>query len=193
MPHLQRPVKTACTKHSIKHNRLEAAVLYAIQQQVYLAVNYSNTIARINTAPQQKSQSIRLDALIEEKEKELTKIMRYKQSIYQDWKDKEITHSDYRHMSEDYERQISAVNRVLDNLNADRAELENGIDTENPFLAAFKKFENIDKLTREVLIELVDHIKVHENGNISVKFKFTDQIAENYSRAAGFVPGSLFS
>jgi len=185
--------KTACTKHSIKHNRLEAAVLYAIQQQVYLAVHYSNTIARINTAPQQKSQSIRLDALIEEKEKELTKIMRYKQSIYQDWKDKEITHSDYRHMSEDYERQISAVNRVLDNLNADRAELENGIDTENPFLAAFMKFENIDKLTREVLIELVDHIKVHENGNISVKLKFADQIAENYSRAAGFVPGSLFS
>ena len=185
--------KAACTKHSIKHNRLEAAVLYAIQQQVYLAVNYSNTIARINTAPQQKSQSIRLDALIEEKEKELTKIMRYKQSIYQDWKDKEITHSDYLHMSEDYERQISAVNRVLDNLNADRAELENGIDTENPFLAAFKKFENIDKLTREVLIELVDHIKVHENGNISVKLRFADQIAENYSRAAGFVPGSLFS
>ena len=185
--------KAACTKHSIKHNRLEAAVLYAIQQQVYLAVHYSNAIARINTAPQQKSQSIRLDALIEEKEKELTKIMRYKQSIYQDWKDKEITHSDYRHMSEDYERQISAVNRVLDNLNADRAELENGIDTENPFLAAFKKFENIDKLTREVLIELVDHIKVHENGNISVKLRFADQIAENYSRAARLVPSNLFS
>ena len=59
--------KTACTKHSIKHNRLEAAVLYAVQQQVYIAVHYSNTIANINTAPQQKSQSIRLDALIEYK------------------------------------------------------------------------------------------------------------------------------
>ena len=158
--------KTACTKHSIKHNRLEAAVLYAVQQQVYIAVHYSNTIANINTAPQQKSQSIRLDALIEAKEKELTKIMRYKQAIYQDWKDGEITHNDYRHMSEDYEQQISAVKMVLDNLSAERAEFANGIDTENPFLVAFKKFENIDKLTREVLIELVDHIKVHENGNI---------------------------
>ena len=168
--------KTACTKHSIKHNRLEAAVRYAIQQQVYLAVHYANTIAHINTAPQQKSQSIRLDALIEAKEKELTKIMRYKQSIYQDWKDGEITHSDYRHMSEDYERQISTVKTALDNLNTERAKLENGIDTENPFLVAFKKFENIDKLTREVLIELVDHIKVHENGSISVKFNFADEL-----------------
>lgn len=168
--------KTACTKHSVKHNRLEAAVLYAIQQQVYLAVCYSDTIANINTAPLQKSKSLQLADLIEAKEKERTKIMRYKQSIYQDWKDGEITHSDYRNMSEDYERQISAINTVLDNLAEERKEFQNGVDTENPFLVTFKKFENIDKLTREVLIELVDYIKVHENGNISVKFKFADEL-----------------
>ena len=37
------------------------------------------------------------------KEKELAKIMRYKQALYQDWKDGEITRNDYWHMSEDYE------------------------------------------------------------------------------------------
>lgn len=168
--------KTACTKHSIKHNRLEAAVLYAIQQQVYLAVHYANTLDYISTAPLQKSQSIRIEALIEAKEKERSKIMRYKQSIYQDWKDGEITHSDYRHMSEDYERQIAALGEVLKNLHAEREELQNGITAESPCLVVFKKFETIDKLTREVLIELVDHIKVHENGNISVKFKVADQL-----------------
>lgn len=168
--------KTACTKHSIKHNRLEAAVLYAIQQQVYLAVHYANTLEYISTAPLQKSQSIRIEALIEAKEKERSKIMRYKQSIYQDWKDGEITHSDYRHMSEDYERQIAALGEVLKNLHAEREELQNGITAESPCLVVFKKFENIDKLTREVLVELVDHIKVHENGNISVKFKFADEL-----------------
>lgn len=26
------------------------------------------------------------------------------------------------------------------------------------------------------MVELVDHIKVHENGNISVKFKFSDEL-----------------
>ncbi|TCL55389.1 DNA invertase Pin-like site-specific DNA recombinase [Kineothrix alysoides] len=168
--------KTACTKHSIKHNRLEAAVLYAIQQQVYLAVHYANTLEYISTAPLQKSQSIRIEALIEAKEKERSKIMRYKQSIYQDWKDGEITHSDYRHMSEDYEQQIAALGEVLKNLHAEREELQNCITAESPCLVVFKKFETIDKLTREVLVELVDHIKVHENGNISVKFKVADQL-----------------
>ncbi|RDY29925.1 recombinase family protein [Lachnotalea glycerini] len=168
--------KTACTKHSVKHNWLEAAVLYAIQQQIYLAVHYANTLEYISTAPLQKSQSIRIEALIDAKEKECSKIIRYKQSIYQDWKDGEITHSDYRHMSEDYERQITAISEVLKNLHAEREELQNGITAESPCLVVFKKFENVDKLTREILVELVDHIKVHENGNISVKFKFADEL-----------------
>ena len=88
--------RTACTMHSIKHERLEAAVLFGIQYQVHLAVSYSEAITRINSAPTKKSQSFRLDELIATKEKELAKITRYKQSLYQDWKDGEITQQDYR-------------------------------------------------------------------------------------------------
>ncbi|MFM9277601.1 DUF4368 domain-containing protein [Paenibacillus jiagnxiensis] len=78
-------------------------------------------------------------------------------------------------MSEDYERQIEAAQTVIGNLKAEQAELEKGVDTENPFLTAFSKYENIDKLTREILIELIDHIKVHEGGDISIRFKFADE------------------
>jgi len=167
--------RTACTMHSIKHNRLEAAVLFVVQQQVHLAVSYSEMIARINTAPVKKSQSIRLEELIAAKERELAKISRYKQSLYQDWKDGEITQQDYRDMKADYERQIIALTDVLARLNAERAELANGVKSEHPALVAFTKHQNIDQLSRELLVELIDHIKVYENGNISVRFKFADE------------------
>ncbi len=167
--------RTACTMHSIKHERLEAAVLFGIQYQVHLAVSYSEAITCINSAPTKKSQSFRLDELITTKEKELAKITRYKQSLYQDWKDGEITQQDYRNMKADYERQIAALSDVLERLTAERAELANGVDNEHPALVAFMKYQNIDKLTREALIDLVDHIKVYENGNISVKCKFADE------------------
>lgn len=175
--------KTACTKHTIKHNHLEQAVLYTIKQQVYIAASLSEMVSRINTAPLQKSQSIRLNELIVSKEKELSKISCYKQSIYQDWKDGEITHKDYRQMKEDYERQIEAINKVIGNLQEEKAELDNGVDVENPFLVAFRKYENINKLTRDILIELVDTIKVYENGNISIRFKF----ANEYRRVAEYI------
>ena len=102
--------------------------------------------------------------------------MRYKQALYQDWKDGNIAHNDYRHMGADYEQQIETAMAVIDSLKAERDKLENGIDEENPFLTAFKKYENIDKLTREILIELVDYIKVYEGGDISIKFKFADEL-----------------
>ena len=155
--------------HSIKHNRLEAAVLFAVQQQVHLAVSYSEIVALINSAPIKKSQSIRLDDLIAAKERELAKITRYKQSIYQDWKDGEITQQDYRDMK-------AALSEVLARLTVERAEMANGVGNEHPALVAFMKYQNIDRLTRDILVELVDHIKIYENGNISVKFKFADEL-----------------
>lgn len=167
--------RTACTMHSIKHNRLEAAVLFAVQQQIHLAVSYSEMIARINTAPVKKSQSIRLEELIAAKERELAKISRYKQSLYQDWKDGEITQQDYRDMKADYERQTITLTDVLARLNAERSELANGVKSEHPALVAFTKHQNIDQLSRELLVELIDHIKIYENGNISVRFKFADE------------------
>ena len=168
--------RNACTMHSISHARLEAAVLYAIRQQVHLAVSYSEVIAQINSAPIKKNQSFRLDDTIHAKERELAKVTRYKQSLYQDWKDGEITQQEYRDMKATYDRQINEVSDVLARLTAERAELANGVDKEHPALVAFKKYQNIDALSRELLIELVDHIKVYENGNISVKFKFADQL-----------------
>ena len=74
-----------------------------------------------------------------------------------------------------HERQVSTLSDVLERLTAERAELANGVDNEHPALVAFMKYQNIDKLTREALIDLVDHIKVYENGNISVKCKFADE------------------
>ena len=185
--------KKACTMHSIKSDRLEAGVLFAIQQQVHLAITYSELVARINSAPLKKSKSKRLEDTIAAKEKELAKIMRYKQALYQDWKDGEITRNDYRHMSEDYEQQIEAFTRIMQTLTAEQEQLENGVDAESPCLTAFLKYRNIDKLTREILGELIDHIKVYEGGNISVKFKYADEfrrIAEYIELNSPMVTGA---
>ena len=146
-----------------------------IQYQVNTAVSYSELIARINSAPLKKSQSHRLNDQIAAKEKELTRITRYKQSLYQDWKDGEITQQEYRDMKADYERQAAELADVLARLNAERAELLNGVDKEHPALVAFAKYQSIETLTREILTDLVDHIKIYENGNISVHFKFADE------------------
>lgn len=168
--------KTACTKHSIRHDRLEAAVLYAVRQQLYLAVNCANTIAAVDRTPLRKSRSVSLANALRQKQKELAKIARYEQAAWQDWKDGELSHADYRRMKEDYDRRTAELKRVAEALEQERTEIEKGAGAENSFLAAFRQYQDIDKLTRDVLIALVDEIRVHENKSISVKFKFADEL-----------------
>ncbi len=172
----KRRSKKACTKHSIQHNRLEAAVLYAIQQYVYLAIDYTQTIEQINRAPIIKSQDKKLLEAISKKERELAKVIRYKQAVYQDWKDNEISQNDYRLMREDYEAQEKEITTTIRKLKNERAEQENGVDTENPFLVAFRKYENVTTLSRDILIDLVDSITVYEGGNISIVLRFADEL-----------------
>lgn len=168
--------KTACSKHSIKHDTLEKAALFAIRQQIYAAVCCSKVMEAVSAVPLPQSGSIGLNRLTEAKEKELAKLMRYKQSLYQDWKDGEITPDDYRYMSADYEKRIQSVKTVLTHLSAERTKLASEIETESPFLAALRKHQTIDRLTREIIIELVDHIKVYENNNILIKLRFGDAL-----------------
>ena len=44
-------------------------------------------------------------------------------------------------------------------------------------MAHFKKYGNIERLTRPLLTELVQEIFVHEGGDIEVVFKFQDAYA----------------
>ena len=79
-------------------------------------------------------------------------------------------------MKADYDHQTTTLTAVLEKLTAERAELASGVDNEHPALVAFMKYQIIECLTRDILVELVDHIKVYENGNISVRFKFADEL-----------------
>ena len=168
--------KKFCTKHRIRQKELEAAVLYAVRQQIYLALDYTKSVEQINRAPLVKSRIRKIDEAILQKEKVLTKITRYKQAVYQDWKDDIISESDYFHMREDYEREETALREAIRKLEAERKEEENSANSEVPFLAAFRRYGTAAELTRDVLVDLVDHIKIFEGGNISIVFNFTDEL-----------------
>ena len=169
--------KKACTKHTIRHDRLESAVLWAIQQQIYLTVSYETVmeqVGRISSAP---SKIENLSKAIREKEKELFQIARYKQALYQDWKDGEILRSEYRQMKEDYDRQSSTANEAVQRLRAMQDNLIPEENKEDPVLAAFRQSRNISRLTRDLIIELIDHIKIYEGDSAAIVFRFSDSFS----------------
>ena len=55
---------------------------------------------------------------------------------------------------------------------------EKGADSKNEFLDQFVKYQNIDTLTREVVVALIDTIYIYENKKVKIVFKYQNPYLE---------------
>lgn len=170
-----RKLKTACTKHTIREDVLEKAVLIAIQKQIALVDNLTQIIDEINNAPVIHRESKRINKLLDVKQKELDKLNSLIDNLYMDWRTNEITKTEYRRIKSKFKVQIEKIKEVIANLEKEKAELSTGISVNEPYLQTFLKHKNIDHLERGILVELIDNIYVHEGGGLTIEFNFEDQ------------------
>jgi len=162
--------KTKCTRHSIKE-----AVLKAIQTQVSLVNSLAEIIEEINQTPIVQNQSGRLLTLLDSHTKELDKIMYASDSLYMDWKCGDITKDKYHRLKSKYESQADSKRNIIHELEKEIELSKSGVNSSNAYLTTFCKYGNITKLDRQVVVDLIDAIYVHEEGEITIRFNFTDQ------------------
>jgi len=175
--------RNACTKHTIREDKLYQAVLDTIQKQITLAVTMEELIKVINENGKAKTDSKRLEKALYEKENERKKIDNIIVSLYPDWKNGDISQEEYQTLKERYKSKLESINETISNIKNETEELKNGVNSNNAFISNFAKYKPIDKLTREILIELIDVIYIHEGGKITIKFNFYDEL----EKAAEFI------
>jgi DNA invertase Pin-like site-specific DNA recombinase len=175
--------KTKCTKHSIRIDVLENAVLKAIQAQIALVESISQIVDEINKKPVVDTSSIRIEKLLADKKKELLKTKQFSDGLYMDFKNELITMDDYRRMKDKFEEQLQSITSSIANLEEEQHLIGNGVKSEDSIFESFLKYKNITSLDRNILVELVDTIFVHEDKQISIKFSTEDEL----KRIAEFV------
>ena len=167
--------KKVCSKHTIRLDRLENAVLKTLQQQIALADNLLAEVERINNAPIVHRESKRLEISLEKSEKQLNGYQSAIDDLYLDWKTGELTKEEYQRLktklSEKAEQLEQNIFHIKDEINI----MANGIDKNDPYLTHFLKYKNIKELSRGILVELIDTIWVHENGELTIDLNFADQ------------------
>ena len=175
----------ACTKHTIRSDRLEQAVLETLRSQIALAVEMDELIAEINRSGACSRSADHLQTERAQLTAERERIEQMKLSLYPDWC--------RRHLPRGIPSAERAVRAAAGKLDTHRAlqtridEVQNGVNETNSFLSQFVKYRNLQTLTREVIVELIDMIYVHEGGKITIKFKFSDAYAavQDYIRKHG--------
>lgn len=92
--------------------------------------------------------------------------------LYPDWKSGIISRTEYVNLKERFELQKQNAVEKMNNYQAKIEKTENGQDDSNEFIEHFIKYRNIDKLTREVLVALVDMIYIYEDKKVKIAFKY---------------------
>jgi RecB family endonuclease NucS len=100
-----------------------------------------------------------------------------------DWKSGEITKEDHRRLKSKIMEQIQQLEQNIAYLKDEMQVMADGIDATDPYLTAFLKHKNIQALNRGIMVELVETVWVHENGEITVDFNFADQ----YQRIVDYI------
>lgn len=170
--------KSACTNHTIRIDKLEQAVLLTIQNMINTATTMSELLTQINNHSARKKESSHIEKALKSQVSEREKLVSMITDLYPDWKSGVITVDEYQMLKEGLNERLRIVDEKIASLNKSAEQFQDGITEENEFVARFKKYGNIESLTRPLLTELVQEIFVHEGGDIEVVFKFQDAYAE---------------
>jgi len=169
--------KTRCSRHSIRIDILENAVLTAIQNQIAFVDSLLEIVDEINQAPAVNTQSQRLEKSLKDKQREQKKTQSLADGLYADLKTGLINITDYKRLKAKYDEQIAALGEVIENLKREQQKMGQGVSSENEVFAAFRRHRNVQQLDRSLLVELVDKIYVYEDKEIAVDFRFADELA----------------
>ena len=165
-----------CTKHTIKVEELENAVMEAIKLHIELLVDTEKLLEQINKSNTKKLANENMENIKKSKKIEIERISNLKRCLYEDWKSDYITKEEYFEYKQKYEKNIDRIKEIIENLDKQKEKQEEIINGNSLWIENFKKHKNITELDRDIITEIIDYIEVHENKKITIHFKFMNEL-----------------
>ena len=83
--------------------------------------------------------------------------------------------ADYLSLKAKIGEQLEQIEIAIANIKEEISKYQSAPVSENKFISSFLRYRNIQVLTREVIVELIEMIYVHEGGTITIQFKYQDE------------------
>lgn len=149
-----------CSSHRIPEKDLEDAVLVMLKQHIQNILHLKRVLEFIGTVPFQEINMKKLQDRLEKKKQEKERCKELRMMLYSDMKEGIVSKEDYVELHAAYgkrlrnaEESIRAIQKEMDN------ELEKA-DKANTWLDYFVKYQDIEELSRTVVVELIRQIRV---------------------------------
>ena len=166
----QKKSPDACTNHTIRTDRLEAAVLSYIHTMIEVVRQYEKLNEK-SSKRGAKNEADPVNRTLEAKKAERESCLKIAADLYPDWKNGMITQEEYMRIKANLSEKLEKLDSMIRNLQNEKARLEGEALTDNGLVRSLMKYQTAQALTRPMLVELIDRITVRENGAVTVKMR----------------------
>ena len=163
-----------CSNHRIAVDKLEDTVLQLLKVQIANVLNLKQIMDKISTIPFQELDIKELEKRIEQKEKEIERCKELRNMLYEDMKDGIVSKEDYVELHEAYTGKRDMAEDAVRKMKQEIRDILESNTDKYQWLDYFAEHQNIDSLTRNVAVELIDRVRVIDKNNIEVVFSFED-------------------
>jgi len=183
-----------CSSHRIAAGKLEEAVLGLLKAHIAGILDLKHTIEKVSSVPFQALDVRGVEKRIGEKEAEIARCRELHAMLYEDMKDGIVSREDYMELHEAYARRRSLAEEAVGKMRREIEDILASNTDKYRWLDYFTEHQDIEKLTRNVAVELVQRVLVSGKDSIEVIFSFDDcyrEALEGLRRAGYGEKGSL--
>lgn len=164
-----------CTTHTIEENMLMTAVLQAIQNQVDEVLEMESLLEYVKQLPENRQNVFDYDVQIVKLQEEIERNKGFRMKLYENLQDGLIGQDEYFLFKKSYGAKIQEAEEAIKALELDREQAVSNNRESLEWIDVFRKYQNISKIDRRVIVDLIEEIKIHEGKWVEVVFRFLDE------------------
>lgn len=168
----------SCSSHRIREDELEKAVVTYLNTYIKELCSIKKLLDCVENLPLQESNIKRLELRIVQLEDEVQRHEKLKISVYEDLKDNLITKDEYVTLKNEFETRRRDVLEAIAQIRSEIDSLAKRNGKHHEWIETFVSKREVETLTRNVVVELIDNIRVYEDKRLEIKFRYADKYAE---------------
>lgn len=168
--------KQACASHAVNYGQLKEAVLCSVQDEARKILTPED-VGCLGKIKYSDSVVTNCQVQICHIESEIERKVIYKKKTYQNYMDEVISKEEYLSYIKEFDLSIGELRKNLEYLQK-HVEEKSRRDLEyDEWVEKFRNYIDIEELTREIVLELIEKIEVNTDGSINIYYKFRNPYA----------------
>ena len=175
--------KGCCSPHRIREDVLLERVTSVLKEMIDTLLDADEIVKSAGEEQNHRYDTDICMERIKENENEINRYNKLLVEVFEDYREGVVDRDDFRIIKESFEEKKKLAEKAILVLQDEIQSISERINRDDSWLDAFRENKNISELSRAILVELVQRVKVHEDGSIEVVLDCEDRYQEIIDRA----------